>query len=140
MEKTLQLYETIEHSANATSVLFPWFPSLGVFQRTIAGGRLYMIIKGIVDQRIKTGTRSDDPLQMLMDMGDPMPKMVEVSSSFPCLEMPTNRNPVYCRSSLHRPTQQWHKRSLDPRLPRLLPNLALQNPHRSNRRRHKIHP
>lgn len=78
LEKTLQLYETIESSSTATAIMFPWFPSLAIIKRTIAGGRLYVIMKSIVDGRIKSGHRGDDPLQFLMDQGDDVRKIIEV--------------------------------------------------------------
>lgn len=78
LEKTLRLYETIEESATATAIIFPWFPSPAIIKRTIAGGRLYMIIKKIVEERNKTGKRGDDPLQYLIDQGDNMPRIIEV--------------------------------------------------------------
>ena len=78
LEKTLQLYETIEASSTPIAVIFPKFPSLGIIKRTIAGGRLYMILKKIVDHRKATGTRGDDPLQFLIDEGDDVPRIIEV--------------------------------------------------------------
>ncbi len=78
LEKTLRLYETIEESATPTAILFPRFPSLPIIKRTIAGARLYMIFKKIVEERNKTGKRGDDPLQYLMDQGDNMSMIIEV--------------------------------------------------------------
>ena len=78
LEKTLQLYETIEASATATTILFPKVPSVGIIKRTVAGGRLYMILKKIVDKRRASGIRGDDPLQYLMDEGDDMARIIEV--------------------------------------------------------------
>jgi len=78
LEKTLRLYETVEASATAATMLFPRFPSPSVIKRTIAGGRLYMIFNNIVEKRKKTGIRGDDPLQFLIDERDSMPKIIEV--------------------------------------------------------------
>lgn len=78
LEKTLGLYEAVEQSATATAIMFPRLPSLAVIKRTIAGGRLYMIFKKIVDKRKKTGKRGDDPLQYLIDQGDSMERIIEV--------------------------------------------------------------
>ena len=58
--------------------MFPWFPSPAVIKRTIAGGKLYMILNKIVASRKKLGKSRDDPLQYLIDEGDTMPKIVEV--------------------------------------------------------------
>jgi hypothetical protein len=81
LEKTLQLFETVEASATATTILFPKFPSIGIIQRTIAGGRLYMIIMNIVNERKKTGKRRDDPLQMLIDDGVDVEQIVRVRNN-----------------------------------------------------------
>ncbi|KAL9112667.1 MAG: hypothetical protein Q9187_007731 [Circinaria calcarea] len=69
-KKILHLFETIQQSSTATTIIFPWFPSPALIKRTIAGGRLYMIMKKIVDERKKSGKREDDPLQYLIDNGD----------------------------------------------------------------------
>jgi hypothetical protein len=78
LEKTLGLYETIEKSATPTAIIFPWFPSPAIVKRTVAGGRLYMILKRIVEERKRTGRRRDDPLQYLIDQGDSMAKIIQV--------------------------------------------------------------
>lgn len=75
--QTLKLYETIDRSATPTAIMFPWFPSPAVIKRTIAGGRLYMIINKIVNKRKATGYRGQDPLQFLIDEGDSVPKIIE---------------------------------------------------------------
>ncbi len=80
LKKTLRLYESIEQSATATAIIFPWFPSPAILKRTFAGGRLYMIIKRIVEERKKTGKRGDDPLQYLIDQGDSLTRIIEVCS------------------------------------------------------------
>jgi hypothetical protein len=80
-EKTLQLFETVEASATTVAILFPKFPSTGLIKRTIAGGRLYMIIKRIVDERKRSGKRRDDPLQSLIDEGTDVEKIVGVGST-----------------------------------------------------------
>ena len=76
--KTLKLYEYINSSATATAVMFPWFPSPAVVKGTIAGGRLYMIIRKIVNERKVTGKRGNDPLQFLIDQGNSMAQIIEV--------------------------------------------------------------
>jgi hypothetical protein len=78
LEKTLHLYVTIEKSATPTTIMFPWFPSPAIIKRTIAGGRLYMIFKKIVEERKQTGKRGDDPLQYLIDQGDSVKRIIEV--------------------------------------------------------------
>lgn len=76
-EQTLHLFETMEQSATATTIMFPHVPSLGLLKRTYAGGRLYMILKNIIDKRTATGEKHDDPLQYLMDKGDSLMKIIE---------------------------------------------------------------
>lgn len=78
---TLSLFETVESSATATAVLFPWFPSPAIIKRTIAGTRLYLIFKSVIDKRVASGKRGDDPLQYLLDQGDQVPAIIEVFSS-----------------------------------------------------------
>ncbi|RDL36450.1 Cytochrome P450 [Venustampulla echinocandica] len=77
LRKTLRLFETIEQSTTPTSIIFPWMPTLALFKRTIAGGRLYRLFKGIMDDRKKTGRREDDALQYLMDMGDNIKSVIQ---------------------------------------------------------------
>jgi len=80
--RTLKLYEYIDSSATATAVMFPWFPSPAVVKRTITGGRLYMIIRKIADERKATGKRGDDPLQFLIEVRHlPLSPALCVSSS-----------------------------------------------------------
>jgi hypothetical protein len=81
LARTLQLYTTIDGSATPTAIMFPWFPSPAVIKRTIAGGRLYMIINKIVNERKTTGARGEDPLQFLIDEGDSMTEIIEVRST-----------------------------------------------------------
>jgi hypothetical protein len=80
LAQTLRLYETIDGSATPTAIMFPWFPSPAVIKRTIAGGRLYMIIDKIVNERKTKGIRGEDPLQYLIDEGDSMTRIIEVGS------------------------------------------------------------
>lgn len=79
---TLSLFETVESSATATAVLFPWFPSPAIIKRTIAGTRLYLIVKSVIEKRVKSGERRDDPLQYLLDQGDEIPAIIEVHPFF----------------------------------------------------------
>ena len=85
--KTLGLYETVENSATPFAIMFPRFPSLAIIKRTIAGGRLYMILKKIVSQREKTRKRGDGALQFLIDQGDNMPKIIQVSRHISTLHL-----------------------------------------------------
>lgn len=84
LRKTLRLFETIEQSTTPTSIIFPWMPTLALFKRTIAGGRLYQLFKGIMDDRKKTGRREDDALQYLIDMGDNIKSVIQVCYPTSC--------------------------------------------------------
>ena len=78
LERTLHLCETIKDSATLGTVLYPWFPSLALIKRKIAGVRFYMIIRKIVEERKRTGKRVDDPLQFLIDQEDDMTEIIQV--------------------------------------------------------------
>jgi sterol 14-demethylase len=78
LKKTLHHFETIESSATATTIIFPWLPSPALIKRTIAGAKLYMIFQRIVNNRKKTARTEDDPLQHLIDSGDDMQSIIAV--------------------------------------------------------------
>ena len=78
LKKTLKLFETIESSTTATAIIFPSLPSPALIKRTIAGGRLYLIFKKIVDEREMSGRREDDALQHLIDIGDNVKDIIGV--------------------------------------------------------------
>lgn len=77
LKKTLSFYNMVENAVSSTAILFPRFPTFGFLQRTYGGGRIYMLLKGIVDGRAKTGVRVDDPLQFLIDEGDDMMQIIQ---------------------------------------------------------------
>jgi cytochrome P450 len=77
LEETLSLFELIDNSATATSVMFPKFPSVAVLKRTYAGTRLYFLIENIIKKRAASDEKHDDPLQYLLDQGDRTFKVVE---------------------------------------------------------------
>ncbi|KAJ9635517.1 hypothetical protein H2199_008520 [Coniosporium tulheliwenetii] len=70
LHKTLSLFETIAKTSTAGTIIFPWFPSPAIIKRYIAGGKLYMIMKNIMDERQRTGRRENDALQYCIDQGD----------------------------------------------------------------------
>ncbi|KAH9861690.1 hypothetical protein J1614_011443 [Plenodomus biglobosus] len=77
LEETLRLFELIDNSATASSVIFPKFPSPAVLKRTYAGGKLYMMIEKILKKRASSDEKHDDALQYLLDQGDRTFKIVE---------------------------------------------------------------
>ena len=79
ISKLLHWYETVEKTTSPAAIMFPWLPTYAMIRRTIAGGRLFMTIKNIGDQRVKDGKRGDDPMQILIDQGDDMSNIVGVS-------------------------------------------------------------
>ena len=94
LKKTLHLFETIQRSSTPTTIIFPWFPSPALIKRTIAGGRLYMILKKIVDERKKSGRREDDPLQYLIDNGDDMNEIIGVRIPHRCFSTYPSTNTI----------------------------------------------
>ncbi|TQN66212.1 Obtusifoliol 14-alpha demethylase [Colletotrichum shisoi] len=77
LEQTLALFETIEASATATSVMFPKVPSPALLKRTYAGTKLYFLIEGIIKKRTASGEKHDDALQYMLDQGDRTFRIIE---------------------------------------------------------------
>ncbi|KAI8938157.1 hypothetical protein NX059_005823 [Plenodomus lindquistii] len=77
LEETLKMFELIDRSATASSVIFPKIPSPALLQRTYAGGRLYMLIEKIIRKRASSNEKHDDALQYMLDQGDRTFKIVE---------------------------------------------------------------
>lgn len=100
LHKTLGLFETIEQSSTPAAIILPRFPTLALIKRTIAGGRLYMIFKKIVDDRRKTGKREDDPLQHLIDQNDSINEIIQVRSPSKMTGRPTDDLVVRCGRTL----------------------------------------
>jgi cytochrome P450 len=70
LDQTLDMFEKIEAASSPELIIFPWFPFPGKLRRLWYGGKLYMVFKGIIEDRAKTGRKEDDPLQFLIDKGD----------------------------------------------------------------------
>jgi hypothetical protein len=81
LRKVLHFYEMIEESATATGIIFPWLLTPAKVRRTYAGARLYMIFNGIARERRRLGKEVDDPLQMLLNRGDSIEKIIAVSDN-----------------------------------------------------------
>ncbi|KAH7409853.1 cytochrome P450 6A1 [Phaeosphaeria sp. MPI-PUGE-AT-0046c] len=77
LAETLRLFELIDSSATATSVMFPKFPSPAVLKRSYAGTRLYLMIEKLIKKRMASDEKYDDALQHLLDQGDRTFKVVE---------------------------------------------------------------
>lgn len=78
--KLLAQYEMIEKTGDtALSVMYPWLWTVNKVRRSYAGFRSYMLFKGFVDDRQRTGRREDDALQFLLDAGDDLKMVITVS-------------------------------------------------------------
>jgi cytochrome P450 len=77
LEETLKLFELIDNSTTAASVMFPKFPSPAVLKRTYGGAKLYYIIENIIKKRAASDEKHDDALQYMLDQGDRTFKIVE---------------------------------------------------------------
>jgi sterol 14-demethylase len=62
LEDAMKMFEMIDRSATATSVIFPKLPSPAILQRTYAGARLYMMIDNIIKERAASDKKHDDAL------------------------------------------------------------------------------
>ncbi|KAK4495529.1 hypothetical protein PRZ48_013861 [Zasmidium cellare] len=80
--------DVLLHTYSAFNAMFPWLPEPAWIRRRMARRRLVRLVRKMVDQRIrenrKNPERPDDPLQRLLDNGDPYESVVEffVSSLF----------------------------------------------------------
>lgn len=80
MGKMMHWYHLVDSLTSPTAVMYPWIPTWGMFKRTVAGMRLFGIVKDIGDERLRTGKRGDDAMQIMMDQGDDMGHIVGVSA------------------------------------------------------------
>ena len=78
LAKTLSFFETIGQSTTPARVIFPWLPTPARLKQTYAGGSLYMIFQGIVNERKRTGKREEDALQFMIDQGDDVTQIIRV--------------------------------------------------------------
>lgn len=77
LDKSLDLFQAIEASSTASTVIAPWAPTPARFSRLVNGTKLYMMFQKIVDARKATGTRHEDCLQELMDQGAAIPNIMK---------------------------------------------------------------
>ena len=64
------LYDTLDTATTPATVLLPWLPGPSAVRRLLATKRIYDIIGGTLDARLKSGVARDDTPQMLIDAGD----------------------------------------------------------------------
>jgi sterol 14-demethylase len=80
-----KLYWATEKGSTAVSVLLPWLPSKARRSKDKATIELFMIVKGIIDERRRTGRQEMDTLQVLLDEGDNVKDIGQVKSPLRCL-------------------------------------------------------
>lgn len=68
--QTLKYFEAIDQNPSPARIVFPWLPTLNQVRRTVAGGKLFMVLRKIVEARRKEGRREEDALQHLLDTGN----------------------------------------------------------------------
>lgn len=76
MGKMMHWYHLVDSLTSPTAVMYPWIPTWGMFKRTWAGMRLFEIVKKIGDERLRTGKRGEDAMQIMIDQGDDMGHIV----------------------------------------------------------------
>ncbi|KAF7560199.1 hypothetical protein G7046_g3949 [Stylonectria norvegica] len=76
MGKMMHWYHLVDSLTSPTAVMYPWIPTWAMIKRTIAGVRLFEIVKKIGDERLKTGKRGEDAMQIMIDQGDDMGHIV----------------------------------------------------------------
>lgn len=82
LARTLAIFTSIESTAgDSWRITFPWLWTPGHVKRLWAGGRMYMILSDIIEQRKKTGRRESDAMQMFLDQGQSTIDIVTVSQS-----------------------------------------------------------
>jgi cytochrome P450 len=79
LDKTLGFYETFSQAATMAPIVFPWFPSVNLIKRYLAGARLFFILNGIVKKRKQPGAAKErDALQDMVDRNDKTSEIVGV--------------------------------------------------------------
>ena len=76
---TLARFSNMEKSS-ALEVMFPYLPTPSKVKKLYAGVRLYWVLKGIVEERKRTGRRREDTMQVLIDQGEDTVKICAVSN------------------------------------------------------------
>jgi hypothetical protein len=78
LKQTSATYHIIEESTTTGTIIFPWLPLPARIKRIIAGGWLFPLLKGIVENRKRQGIHRDDALQVLIDHGDVMSDIIAI--------------------------------------------------------------
>lgn len=85
MDKMMYWYHLVDSLTSPTAVMYRWIPTWGMFKRTIAAMRLFEIVRKIGEERLQTGKRGEDAMQIMMDQGDDLGNIVGVSIHLPIL-------------------------------------------------------
>ena len=76
LDRTLRLFQLIEKTSTSYQIIFPWLPSPAMFKRVWGGSQLYFIFSRIANTRQKEGRRENDGMQLLLDHGDDMTRII----------------------------------------------------------------
>jgi cytochrome P450 len=89
--KVAKLYEIIEKGSNPKAMIFPWLPNSAVKAKDEATGELYNMLSDIIKKRKEVGSKDQDALQVLIDLGDSTPDIVGVSCGLPAERQENSR-------------------------------------------------
>ncbi|KAL3421166.1 cytochrome P450 6A1 [Phlyctema vagabunda] len=67
LDTARKLFDVLEASSSIATIVFPKVPSFTMLKRAWAGTRLNSMLNRIIRDRVKTGKRGHDPLQLLID-------------------------------------------------------------------------
>lgn len=84
LAKTLHHFEQFEKHASPASITFPWLLTPNQIIRMWNAIQLYRVFDKIIKDRARTGKPRNDPLQQLIDEGQSIREIVEVSHFSHC--------------------------------------------------------
>ncbi|KAI1410685.1 cytochrome P450 [Hypoxylon sp. FL1857] len=76
LRHTLRIFESFERNTSLAHIIFPWLITPKYVARYIAGARLYIAIRRILNRRNKAGHREEDALQYVYDQNNDTDKVV----------------------------------------------------------------
>lgn len=82
LNRGLHLFRTVDVCNAPYMILFPWFFrlfTLAFWRQIIAGSRLYILFKNVINGRIKSGKQGTDAVQFMLDQGDDKNHIIGVS-------------------------------------------------------------
>ena len=78
VKKLKHCLQDCEKAASPASLLVSWLPSKDRKQRQKSSKEMYLMFKKVLDERKATGSREDDPTQVLIEEGNADNDIVEV--------------------------------------------------------------